>query len=82
MELSHEEWQKASAEAKARELRERETHYLLAMATLRHRGAGITLENQELMGGVPPGTLRFRVEVDSMAFWNVLHELGKRKGWK
>jgi len=80
--LSRAEWQEANEAARAQELREREVRYLLAMATLRHREVGITFQNLDLIGGVPLGKLQFRVEVDSVTFWNVLHELSKRKGWK
>ncbi len=82
MALSEAEWERANAEARARELRERETRYLLTMATLRHRGdTGIHFQNQDLIGGVPAGRLRFMVEVDAVTFWHVLYELKRRKGW-
>ena len=80
--LSNSEWQKANAKARARERRERDVHYLLAMAKTSHRDAGIQFENMDLVGGVPVGRLRFRVEVDSILFYRVLHELRQRKGWE
>lgn len=82
MELSQDEWRRANAEARAREQRERETRYLLTMATLRHReDPALRVQDQNLIGGVPPGVLRFTVEVDALTFWRVLHELERRKGW-
>lgn len=79
--LSHSEWQKANDESRAREHRERDVPYLLAMAAMRHRDGEIQFENMDLVGGVPVGRLRFSIDVDSAVFWNTLHELKQRKGW-
>ena len=48
--LSDSEWQRANAEARARERREREVRYLLVMAAMRHRSSGIRFENMDLVG--------------------------------
>lgn len=79
--FSPSEWQEANDEARSREQRQRHVQYLLTMAAMRHRSADIQVQNMDLIGGVPVGRLRFSVDVDSIAFWNTLHELKQRKGW-
>ncbi len=47
-----------------------------------HRGQDIRLENRDLAGGVPIGRLHYLIDVDSEAFWKVLNEIQRRKGWR